>query len=1364
MKPYYINPAISIYDSFKETFEKDDFIRNYWNHDKSQTFDLEGINRFSCLFIIGEPGYGKSQLINQLIDQINSETATIRIDCREFADKKKAYDTGSFTHIYFDGLDEVPPILFLESLNRIREINQQNPDKKIFIACRTHYITRFERYVELFKKAKFLQLQPFREFHIRNYLNHFLSDDELIETIVYKSIGQPGRDSVLKTPRYLAALVQSISEQQILPEEIKAMGRTDIFEKVIYYQLMSEVKRQSELLSGAGDAAAPAGDQLQVILTYLKDQELRKLNMNEIELTKRVLEKLAFIMEVYQRNRISKDELITFLDEAQSNVNQIFLTNSSIDRFIERTLKSVENTFLEFEHTEFQEYLAAKELVRLSDSPQVLYDLILQKDLQVIYSSWLDVLQYAIELDAEKVAGSLANYLKNNAERQTDDRLIEILMGPGIEKADDQVKARLFEAIYWNFQSSGKILYQKNDLLAGLYVPAKNEHLLAIQPLAVYDSDTLRQFINQVLMVRSIANNNKLQTGLKQVWKAYLLQCLSIPELKGQYEVMLWALEALDAATELKAMAETMKQEGEEQLSIYLQTIGRLCGDEMTDFFIEILQTKPFLKGKEDFLTSLKTEAGITAVFNALMGDPTLIKSLFNNESRFITFYQLFDHIAAINSAGLDALSEQLLYTMAGNERYSYYSGHIKDYIDRALEYLIRKDESFLERLLQRPNAEDIVDHSSEAVAHVITADQFDQIYEGLLEERWVNRAIYRVIGQLNIAGDMGRQALVSELKQKYPQLFTQPEETPETAAAREQRERDRLAQQLQDHLIPGEDYYHRDLFQFYLSNREKLKDIIKPEELEYIKEQLTNILDRVEPEIYRVNLDRHGNTVTYHANYDYWFRFGHFIEAALQLDLVDVLTRNRSKIIKYLPLLNEYMINEQDRTPRILDFLGDISDAEAQELLEFCTQRNDDYIFSSAASFAKLISSYKLHAFKPVLKIMIESDITDHNDKEKALIAYGELSTQPTDQAYLMSLFNEYDENIPSKKRMAELANEILIRQFGDEPSIDWRFAQLISRQRAYPDRPKESSARPYPDWEQELDRPQFAAVFDEMEDKNIHAHMEKLLRKSLKLRKKPDFNRYSHYLQLIVFNYYNKHNSLAVLNRIRGILSEFAFKSTAGTFKHFLRSLEINLTNSYELFRTISEPVKKYNEIKNKQYLQVRDQADLAALVDAAIEDLQDFVLNKGYYQPAVQLSGAKKAKLTSLFNEDILQKTFQVTLENSLLRQGLRDTDIHREVELFDGKRLDILLKYGFVGPIMAEMKLLHNTEITKDVQRQAYKEKMKQYIAATKSEYSYYLVFKVNDDPGGKHKTAFDDLVTEYADIPNLTIKLIDCPIK
>jgi hypothetical protein len=73
-----------------------------------------------------------------------------------------------------------------------------------------------------------------------------------------------------------------------------------------------------------------------------------------------------------------------------------------------------------------------------------------------------------------------------------------------------------------------------------------------------------------------------------------------------------------------------------------------------------------------------------------------------------------------------------------------------------------------------------------------------------------------------------------------------------------------------------------------------------------------------------------------------------------------------------------------------------------------------------------------------------------------------------------------------------------------------------------------------------------------------------------------------------------------------------------------------------------------------------------------------------------------------------------------------------DIIREHQLLDGKKIDFLISYGFIGPVMIETKRLDNSEIANNTKRRAYKKKMLQYIKGTKQslEYSSYFELTIN----------------------------------
>ena len=121
-----------------------------------------------------------------------------------------------------------------------------------------------------------------------------------------------------------------------------------------------------------------------------KRQDLKKNESFRI-LIQRVLEKVAFIMEIGHKDQISKDELYTILDGLKGNMAQMLLANFDILFFENRILKDTSG-ILKFENTEIQEYLAAKELCRQDNIESVLYDVAVQKELKHIYPNWYDVI------------------------------------------------------------------------------------------------------------------------------------------------------------------------------------------------------------------------------------------------------------------------------------------------------------------------------------------------------------------------------------------------------------------------------------------------------------------------------------------------------------------------------------------------------------------------------------------------------------------------------------------------------------------------------------------------------------------------------------------------------------------------------------------------------------------------------------------------------------------------------------------------------------------------------------------------------------------------------------------------------------
>ena len=72
---------------------------------------------------------------------------------------------------------------------------------------------------------------------------------------------------------------------------------------------------------------------------------------------------------------------------------QMLISNLDLLFFENRILKET-NGVLQFENTELQEYLAAKELCRQDNIESVLYDVAVQQKLKHIYPNWYDVIPH----------------------------------------------------------------------------------------------------------------------------------------------------------------------------------------------------------------------------------------------------------------------------------------------------------------------------------------------------------------------------------------------------------------------------------------------------------------------------------------------------------------------------------------------------------------------------------------------------------------------------------------------------------------------------------------------------------------------------------------------------------------------------------------------------------------------------------------------------------------------------------------------------------------------------------------------------------------------------------------------------------
>lgn len=304
-------------------------------------------NCFVC--IIGEPGIGKSRLTDEIKKRISTDLYSCTAS--EFTPTDIPAEK---MYCIIDALDEVEGNSFYDVLQSIKQYKEANQDIKILFTCRKHYVASYAKHFSDCKNLQFVEIRRLNETDVLNIINNKCSK-ATIENVNKSSKLR----ELLTIPRYLTFLLECDNQQGA------SSNIGELFEYMIIHSIQAAIKSHKGF----------------------------KYNESNKILVQRVLEKVAFVMEISRKDQISKDELYTILDGMKGNMTQMLIANFDLLFFQSRILKDT-NGILQFENTELQEYLAAKELCRQDNIESVLYDIAVHKDLKHIYPNWYDVIPH----------------------------------------------------------------------------------------------------------------------------------------------------------------------------------------------------------------------------------------------------------------------------------------------------------------------------------------------------------------------------------------------------------------------------------------------------------------------------------------------------------------------------------------------------------------------------------------------------------------------------------------------------------------------------------------------------------------------------------------------------------------------------------------------------------------------------------------------------------------------------------------------------------------------------------------------------------------------------------------------------------
>lgn len=1324
----YILPIIKYSKKFEKLYEDP-----FFSTDVDYLKDLESILSLHRVCVIAEPGYGKTRLLSEiyelcskqgkkcaLIDLKKIESRFIGIHeflqdenimkLKERFEEEGLRKSENFklsntedTVICLDALDEVKSSRFNEMVNWILEFSRCYDKIILIVSCRTTFI---KGKYKLFEEASFwfLSIDKFSESDIMIYFEQNNIENEIGTKIL--SLLRSDKDVCIKVPRYLEMTVELLYSGEI---DIANLTKSDLFEKFIYGKLEKEDR-------------------------VVGQQEQK-------DITKRILEQLALVMSIFQTNSITKDELMTFFNDVESGLKYYFLEHIKLDILYERSLLKNNGDSIEFENTEFREYLAAKEITRLGNVEQVIFDLAVNPNLRDIYPSWYNTIKFLIDFQPSLLAKIIQFGKIKTGEIKSHD-YFRFLVNVQSDKISINDKKEIFTIIFKYYQTQA--YWIDNDILSAL----TSYYSRPLEPI-------LKEYIEEN---PNLTDNYYIRIGNVLLFIDELLE-RDIAEIDTEY----WKHKIIELTkvnndvvrrTAVKILGHFkdiyLIQKAFDNLEGYsdgvLKNLIDACNmvNPNDPFTIEcvvmgIKREYPFVR---DYLSSVTAANAIKHLLACFINDEIFMNKFIKNEriegkrdSKIIENIKLnWDNEIAI-------LCEQLIEKALTNE-------HIfpdrSEFIKELAEILNDVTEDYPIKLLYKSKDRNLFRINLVYLcAEIIKVNQVEYFVQKAKEINY-SKFAFQVLQASRLFDktvyEMGREYF----KEEYKAAEEKRKEYEESR----QEDIPNLYKQFKHKLEPEPGKYQSDVFSFIVKNHENLMPLIKknPEDEKRLKYLIVNVLQNADPLEFQVNIIKRNDSIAYGID----SRILLFNDCIRLTRMLDIDINDYCKqIISFIPFASSEALED------IFELIPNPSDDEINMLLKiYNTPRKDDLKEFRPFSFIKTYRQYKLIGATSIIEGFIQNDNISIYDKIEAIKAIGD---SIDDQEYFHKMFLRYIEDPKEEsQKITEQCNEILIDKYHDKGAILWRLKCIKERAFELAERDMSNSFGVISNKEAELYFKDFAAPIMKVRDESLIDDYKNLLQYSFELIKKSEkYRSYSYYIWDIVLKYFE---NLKVTGKSKYLLDleEWVNRNSDSLidinwFKYRIQELRRIYLNETDKPVTMYECIRQYNKLKHNTYLDITSPRDIFELVQEIIDnDLKKWIESEGAYKFIEESTGKQ---------ETMIQKTIKTQFENALLRRGIRDIGIIREPQLLDDIRPDFLISYGFIGSVVVEIKRVSNTQVQREKERKEYASKLKRYIEGTNSDYLIYLLFKT------KREDRLDEYLLEvekcYKDNERIIVKGLDC---
>ena len=1291
----YIIPQIIKYQNINDLLKNNNRGRSLFDTGSNLSIDELLQENFVC--VVGEPGIGKSRLVEEIGIHTSEKTLFI---CKA-SELKDNTIPENIEYCIIDALDEVDGNSFYNTLLLIKQYNEGNPNVKVLFTCRKHYVESYSIHFSSCKRLIYVELCRLRDDDVMRIVNKC---PEATRENVIKS---EGLKKLLTIPRYLTFFLEYDEERG----DCKNIG--ELFEYIV-----------GRSIQGAVEACS-------------------KENKNESFkiLIQRVLEKIAFIMEISRKDQISKDDLYTILDGVKGNMTQMLVANFDLLFFESRILKDTNGT-LQFENTELQEYLASKELCRQDNIESVIYDVAVQKDLKHIYPNWYDVIPHLSY--KEDNAHTFINVIKlivsyeSNFENESFESLLRYV-DPHVLSV--QEKEDLFSLIFEHYLRVPAYIGWNNQrlkLMQECYCPKCNVRL----KVPAEDLNKI-QLANICDILEVIVEKNKPDKDVSDYWTNVANNLIKNDSEENKLSALnlYKALNDTEILTRLAKSYKSFPQKVREKFC-EITGYGKFTSEAVLDCWLNsCYDGNPYAINA---ILYIEDPSIMAYVYKGIIKAGKLC-NFFNPKGTLLVCYELylkkqFEILWHEDSEGKKIISK-IIAAFVQQELYTRDND-----INAIVKQILLEEKTglgFIKSLDNVWRIEMILTRFDKELIDAELVTTIDRLLHNAETEDWcIDIILTNLINK--IRNDEDKKDSVSEYISRYAETFERWDKNSEEEKERKSDNSSdvKAYEILTDQNVSKGAQYNA---AFKLSNNIKYIQQQDPQPLVKVIEAF---LDEIDLNLLKVQKQEDGSF----SISTMLVMLPYFVRALYDLNFHDLLKKHRIVLTKTLPIVC-FSTNFDIRTIKhIYKFvIGSLCEQEKAELISWWKSRKDDFLNVSSDSVFVCISEYGIDALTYKLDeyirdyINMQQDLSQKFTATKALdlISKGYLKW---DIGQYRSLFNALnDDDIESVKMQC---NEIMIEQYQDEDAITWRIEYLKHNivKSHYNDT---EYVRVISTAESEMTSPNpsmFKCLMHIKGNEGLYHQMLDLFDAGLSLCDKYDTQEYASYLLKQIYFFFVNTHDVHYIYELRKKVERFSSTKVSYLANNIMNYFEIMYLQKEK--NSIDKSIKLYNKCIEESHLEIRNEGDLRRFFTHIQSQVQEEIQDQGIY-----------SLIRGSLSEDFIQRELKNTIINKCCQTGLEAVQVDREVALQDNKRTDLLIRYGFCNPIMVELKLLHNIEIQNEKKRREYKKKFIKYTNATNACLSVFWVFNVHND--GSDTTKFKNLEEEYKDLDNTIVILTDC---